>query len=143
MNNKLKFLICSIFTFVAVHVSASDKITKADANDYIDCATFYTSNLSAMQVIGKADDKFNADSKERINFYFNTAKIYNGSKEVTSEMKERFLSSNKQYTALASSLLRKGWSEEYSIFVEKRINECKSMLNVNMNLLVKQQKLIK
>ncbi len=123
----------------AVNAADPSVITKADANDYIDCAAQYTTHLAYLTSIGAADEKVTAELKERITFYVNTAKIYVRPNQLSEETKNRFLSSNKEYTVKAQVLLKSNDKNAYENHVKNRFSECKDMLNVNFSFLLKQQ----
>ena len=138
---KSKIIIATIFSVLSLHVYSTDvkKITKADAGDYVDCAAFYASVVTSLTTQGTLDEAREVSLKERGNFYLETAKIYDGTTELSLDMKSRFLTANKDYVASAYTMLKDPDKDMYSNFVDARISECKAMLDINAKVLIQKQ----
>lgn len=133
-----KFLIGITFCSGVFGQVAND-VTRADANDYLDCAALHSSLLASLNVLNIVNEENAKDLKERTNLYLRSAMIYSGASSLTEEMKNRFLTSNSEYTATASKLIRGGDKEAYLKFIDSKLDTCKKMLNVNAKVLIEKQ----
>jgi len=141
----MKFHKFLAITFLIVSSTAfaidSKTITKVNAGDYVDCAAFYASVVTSLAAQGTLDEAREISLNERGNFYLETAKIYDGTTELSLDLKSRFSTKNKEYVAAAYPMLKNPDKNVYSNFVDARINECKAMLDANAKLLIQKQNL--
>jgi len=138
---KSKITVTLLFLTLSANIFAAEtkKVTKANAGDYVDCAAFYASVVTSLAAQGGLDEAREISLNERGNFYLETAKLYDGTTELSLDLKSRFSTKNKEYVAAAYSLLKDPDKDVYSKFVDTRINECKAMLDVNAKALMKKQ----
>ena len=139
MNSKITLITILLALCTNVFAAEGKKITKADAGDYVDCAAFYASVITSLTTQGTLDEARQISLSERGNFYLETAKIYDGVTELSLDMKSRFSTSNKEYVASAYSMLKDPDKDVYSNYVDARISECKTMLDINSKVLLQKQ----
>src|SRR6187402_2977404 len=105
---KSKITVTLLFLTLSANIFAAEtkKITKANAGDYVDCAAFYASVVTSLAAQGGLDEAREISLNERGNFYLETAKLYDGTTELSLDLKSRFSTKNKEYVAAAYSLLK-------------------------------------
>jgi len=136
----MKILTVVILIFIVTTQQIfSDSIKSANSNDYIDCAAFYMSVLEVSKYMSNEYVKIEEELTGRINFYLKTAAIYDNIKELTPQMKQMYLDKSNEFTKNAHKMLQGKNKMEYPHYVDRRMEECKDMLNINYKRLLQNQ----